>query len=91
MKRGNGHCLNSLDEQTFDVDEQAPLGCKDEVPRAVKRVSEIFQQPTFLKRVSGDDVRQGGLGNCWFVAALTAIANTEDGIRKICVDYDTSR
>lgn len=36
------------------------------------------------------DIKQGSLGNCWFVASLTGLANVPDGIQRICVEYDTS-
>lgn len=36
------------------------------------------------------DIKQGSLGNCWFVASLTGLANVPDGLKRICVEYDTS-
>ncbi len=59
------------------------------VPKAVKRVNEFFAQPTFMKNLTGSDVKQGGLGDCWLVASLSGIANVEDGLKRICVEYDT--
>ncbi|KAF4957162.1 hypothetical protein FSARC_11371 [Fusarium sarcochroum] len=88
LKWGKGHCLNGLGEQTFDLDQQTSAECKDEVPRAAKRVYEIFQRPTFMNNISGGDVKQGNLGDCWFVAALTALANVKGGIEKLCVAYN---
>ena len=37
---------------------------------------------------SGTDVRQGRAGDCWFLAAVTAISNDKDLIDRICVDRD---
>ncbi|CAF3656534.1 unnamed protein product [Fusarium graminearum] len=88
LKWGDGNCLNGLCEQLFDLDDVTSLGSTDDVPRSVKRVSEIFEQPTFLAITNGNDVRQGNLGDCWFVAALAALANTNGGIEKICVSHD---
>lgn len=51
---------------------------------------EIFENPTFMGSVLPGDIKQGSLGNCWFVASLTGLANVPDGIRRICVEYDTS-
>jgi hypothetical protein len=60
-----------------------------DVPGAVKRVREIFSQPTFMSNVDGGDVKQGKLSNCWFVAGLTALANLEDGLNQTCAAHDT--
>lgn len=60
------------------------------IPKAVKRVHEIYEKPTFMENVLPGDIKQGNLGNCWFVASLTGLANVEDGIKRICVEYDTS-
>lgn len=80
-----------MGEQTFHLDDPTSFGSDNDIPSGVKRVSEIFQKPTFLATISGDDVRQGNLGNCWLVAALTALANTNGGIEKICISHDASR
>lgn len=61
------------------------------MPKAVKRVHEIFENPTFMKDVKGSDVKQGGLGDCWLMSSLTALANVEDGVPRCCVAYDTSK
>lgn len=61
------------------------------MPKAVKRVHEIFEKPTFMKQVTGADVKQGSLGNCWFIAGLSALANVENGLKRICVEYDTRK
>ncbi|KAI8710302.1 Calpain catalytic domain-containing protein [Fusarium sp. LHS14.1] len=58
-------------------------------PRSVKRVPEIFDNPTFMKNVNGSDVRQGTLSNAWLVGALTALGNVPDSLKRICVAYDT--
>lgn len=58
------------------------------MPKAVKRVHEIFEKPTFMKTISGDDVKQGSLGDCWLIASLTALAHVPGALEKICVEYD---
>ena len=60
------------------------------MPKAVKRVHEIFEAPTFMENISPGDVKQGSLGDCWIMAGLTSMANLEEGIKRICVAYDTS-
>jgi len=59
------------------------------VPKAVKRVHEIYEQPTFMAKILGSDVKQGSLGDCWLIASLSGLANVKDGIQRICVEYDT--
>lgn len=59
------------------------------VPKAVKRVHEIFDKPTFMKEPGASDVKQGGLGDCWLVASFSGLANVENGLKRICVEYDT--
>ncbi|PHH64762.1 hypothetical protein CDD81_4024 [Ophiocordyceps australis] len=89
LKYQKGHCLNSLGSQQFELSKTALLRSKDSVPKAVKRVTEIFEKPTFMKDINGGDVKQGGLGDCWMMAGLTALANVKDGIQRLCVAYDT--
>lgn len=51
---------------------------------------EIFKKPTFMENILPGDIKQGSLGNCWLIASLTGLANVQDGIKRICVEYDTS-
>lgn len=85
-----GNCLNYLGSNKFDI--SAPrVSSSTAVPKAVKRVHEIFEKPTFMEDINGSDVKQGSLGNCWFIASLSALANVENGIKRICVEYDTRK
>ncbi len=91
LKWEKGYCLNGLGESRFEINGRAFANPTSNVPKAVKRVHEIFDKPTFLgKKAAPADVKQGNLGNCWLMASLTALANMEDGINRICVEYDTS-
>lgn len=91
LKWEKGYCLNGLVERKFDIDGRAFTNPSSNAPKAVKRVHEIFDRPTFLKeKVSPADVKQGSLGDCWLMASLTALANMEVGLQRICVAYDTS-
>ena len=44
-----------------------------------------------MEKLDGGDVKQGSLGDCWIMAALTAMANTEQGIKRACVAHNTSK
>ena len=91
LKWEKGYCLNRLGGSKFEVDGRAFTRITSNVPKAVKRVHEIFEEPTFLKdKISPADVKQGSIGDCWLLAGLTALANMEVGIRRICVEYDRS-
>ncbi|KAI2630842.1 cysteine proteinase [Hypoxylon sp. NC1633] len=88
LKWLKGNCLNYLGSRKFEI-TSSRLSINTSVPKAVKRVHEIFEKPTFMKNVNAGDVKQGSLGDCWLVASLSALANVEDGIKRICVEYDT--
>ncbi|KAH8176580.1 calpain family cysteine protease domain-containing protein [Sarocladium implicatum] len=89
LKYEKGHCLNSLGQQKFELNSSTLLSSSASVPKAVKRVHEIFENPTFMQNVTPGDVKQGSLGDCWIMAGLTSMANLQEGIKRICVAYDT--
>lgn len=89
LKMEKGHCLNSLGRTKFDLSATTMLNPSATVPKAVKRVHEIFENPKFMDKISGSDVKQGSLGDCWLMATFSGLANVEDGIKRICVEYDT--
>lgn len=91
LKWEKGHCLNGLARDKFEVDANSLGTLSLSGPHAVKRVHEIFDKPTFLtENISPADVKQGNLGDCWLMSSLTGLANIENGIQRICVEYDTS-
>ncbi|KAF9888086.1 hypothetical protein FE257_009351 [Aspergillus nanangensis] len=58
-------------------------------PRGVKRVTEIFENPSFfVNGPTASDVRQGRDGDCWFMAALCTMGNKEELIEQVCVARD---
>lgn len=61
------------------------------IPKAVRRVHEIFEKPTFMEKILPGDLAQGLLGDCWFIASLTGLANVPGGVKRTCVEYDTSK
>ncbi|KAJ3454329.1 hypothetical protein MRS44_018223 [Fusarium solani] len=89
LEQKEGHYLNSLGSQRFKLDRDTLLSPSALTPRSVKRVPEIFDNPTFMKNVNGGDVQQGNLSNCWIMGALTALGNAPDELKRICVAYDT--
>ncbi|KAB5515465.1 hypothetical protein GE09DRAFT_1231250 [Coniochaeta sp. 2T2.1] len=89
LKMEKGHCLNSLGRTKFDLSATTMLNPSATVPKAVKRVHEIFETPKFMDKISGSDVKQGSLGDCWLMASFSGLANVEEGIKRICVEYDT--
>ncbi|KAL2127305.1 hypothetical protein VTI74DRAFT_10947 [Chaetomium olivicolor] len=89
LKMEKGHCLNSLGRTKFDLSMSTMMNPSAMVPKAVKRIHEIYEKPTFMANVSGNDVKQGSLGDCWLMASLSGLANVKDGIQRICVEYDT--
>ena len=89
LKMEKGHCLNTLGRTKFDLSMSTMLNPSSVVPKAVKRVHEIFEKPTFMGTLSGSDVKQGSLGDCWLMASFSGLANVPDGIKRICVEYDT--
>lgn len=89
LKMEKGHTLNTLGRTKYDLSMSTMLNPSSVVPKAVKRVHEIFEKPTFMANLSGNDVKQGSLGDCWLMASFSGLANVEDGIKRICVEYDT--
>ncbi|KAM0277223.1 hypothetical protein ACHAQH_005944 [Verticillium albo-atrum] len=89
LKWYKGHCLNRLGATDWSINKTTLADSSASVPKAVKRVHEIFENPTFMKNVDGKDVQQGSIGNCWLVASFTALANEPESLRRICVEYDT--
>ena len=58
-----------------------------------KRPSELVSSHPKLwggQNVRPDDVKQGSLGDCWFLASASAIAEYPDRIKKIFVNNDYS-
>ncbi|TDZ40721.1 Calpain-9 [Colletotrichum trifolii] len=89
LKWEKGFCLNTLGSTKWQLSRTTLSNPSASVPKAVKRIHEIFENPTFMKNLNGGDVKQGSLGDCWLMASLTALANVDGGMERICVAYDT--
>jgi hypothetical protein len=58
-------------------------------PGSVHRLDWIFRNPQFtVNGYSHTDVRQGDVGDCWWLAAISTIAHRKDLMDKICVARD---
>lgn len=58
-------------------------------PGSVHRIDWIFDNPEFTRGgYDASDIKQGCLGNCWWVAAVATIANRKDLMNKMCVARD---
>ncbi|KAG8847748.1 hypothetical protein FRB91_011448 [Serendipita sp. 411] len=83
-------------DQDFDLENDMytclnGLGGGDEAysPAGILRVTEIFESPVFFKDgATSSDIAQGGVGDCWFLAALAIVASVPGLIERICVAQD---
>ncbi|KAJ7467789.1 cysteine proteinase [Mycena galericulata] len=65
---------------------------KDEryAPSGVERLSKIFNNKFsfFIDGADSGDIVQGGLGDCWFLSALSTMSTAKGLIEKFCVARD---
>ena len=79
-------------DSEFDL-ENDPVSClyglevdENKVPPDVRRVSQIFENPKFFAdRPSSSDIKQGPLGDCWFLSALATMSTSPGLIEELCV------
>jgi Calpain family cysteine protease len=58
-------------------------------PQSVHRVDYVFEEPRFLiDGFSSTDVQQGGIGDCWWVAAVANVCSLPSLMDRICVARD---
>lgn len=78
---GQNNCLSGLER-----DESWP---EEYSPGSVHRLPWIFENPRFtVDGFSSSDIKQGAIGDCWWVAAVGNIAHRTDLMDKICVGRD---
>ena len=73
--------LTSLDnpEQPYSIKPLQGVG-------SVKRVEDIYDDPEFfVDGATANDVKQGINGDCWFLAAITALSGKPELIEKLCI------
>lgn len=64
----------------------------DAVGKDVQRVTEIFDHPEFFPpggAAQSTSIRQGALGDCYFLSALATVSSLPGLIEKICVAVRT--
>ncbi|KAH8808104.1 hypothetical protein F5884DRAFT_677059 [Xylogone sp. PMI_703] len=94
LKWGKRDCLSILrpapKKSENDDDEDNDDGDDSNFwPGSVKRVGDIFDNPQFyVAGPTSGDIRQGNDGDCWFLAALTALSNKPGLIERVCVARD---
>ncbi|PVH92365.1 cysteine proteinase [Periconia macrospinosa] len=58
-------------------------------PLSIHRIDWIFENPSFtVDGFSSSDVRQGGNGDCWFIAAVASICSNPSLMERVCVERD---
>lgn len=93
LKWGKRDCLTVLrpaPKKTEDgEEEEVDFEDSNFRPGSVKRVGDIFEKPQFyVDNPTPGDIRQGRDGDCWFLAALSALGNKSGLIERVCVARD---
>jgi hypothetical protein len=58
-------------------------------PGSIHRVDWIFDSPQFtVDGFAASDIKQGGNGDCWWLAAVATIAHRKDLMGRVCVARD---
>ena len=58
-------------------------------PGSVHRLDWVFESPQFtVDGFSSSDIKQGGNGDCWWLAAVATIAHRRDLMARVCVARD---
>jgi hypothetical protein len=58
-------------------------------PGSIHRLDWVFESPQFtVDGFSSSDIKQGGNGDCWWLAAVATIAHRKDLMKRICVERD---
>lgn len=62
---------------------------EDYVPSDVKRVTDLFANPTFFADgADSDDIIQGACGDCWLLSGLSVLTCNPSLVERICVRRD---
>lgn len=68
---------------------------RDDLPESLrevagaKRVNQIFDDPQFfVDGIDANDICQGSVGDCWFLAGIAALSGMNGLLERICVARD---
>eukprot|EP00919_Chromeraceae_sp_WS-2016_P057905 GHVR01137236.1.p1 GENE.GHVR01137236.1~~GHVR01137236.1.p1 ORF type:complete len:487 (+),score=135.24 GHVR01137236.1:620-2080(+) len=75
--------LKSLGQKAIENGSHLLKGRDPSWVRCVYLSHKIEVEPLFLKDISPNDLKQGSLGNCWLVAAITALAEFPHMISRL--------
>ncbi|KAI9208890.1 uncharacterized protein BJ171DRAFT_170014 [Polychytrium aggregatum] len=81
-------------DEDFDVTTLADVSLRllaeldSPLPESFGRIKEVFEKPVFIDGVDYDDIGQGSLGDCWFMAALASTAMIPEHLARLCVARD---
>ncbi|KAF9996933.1 hypothetical protein BGZ80_009119 [Entomortierella chlamydospora] len=54
-----------------------------------KRVGDLFRNTVFFEDgATPQDIKQGNVGDCWFMAALAVVSNIPGLLEQLCVKWD---
>lgn len=73
--------------------EQKSFGLGRETEKVVwKRLGEIIKKPVFIgDNISPGDILQGRIGNCYFLSAISGLAENEGRISKIFPNLEINK
>jgi calpain-15 len=86
--RGIGDSGGAFLDTEFPADESVVFGEADPThgkPVSWERASEVFPGATLFDGIEPTDVCQGGLGDCWLLAAISALAEFPGAIEALFV------
>ena len=85
-KRSIGLENNYYEDPAFQIDT-ALKGLKNLSNVVWKRPHEIVDNPKmYLADASKNDINQGQLGNCWFLAPLAILCQHDELLKRVCPD-----
>ncbi|KAK3387482.1 calpain family cysteine protease [Podospora didyma] len=89
LKSANGENGNSAKPKPRSSD-RFKVSCGEWYdPGSIHRLDWIFDSPQFtVDGYAASDIKQGGNGDCWWLASVATIAHRKDLMDKVCVIRD---
>ena len=82
--------LKAGDEIAVRVDDAKKRWTTLTVPGSRSRMGDVIDGTPYINGITYDDPVQGDLGDCWWIAALSAIAHTDASALKLTENADGS-